>query len=142
MIPKFRVWDKVNKKLKQVYSIDFDKNGEIESVKEEYTKPNEIYAMFDIGYFELMQSTGLKDMKDTEIYEGDIVEFKYPYDKRIKTKGVIVRNDNKACFGISMKETTEQYELYRITAENYLTVIGNIYEDTELLEDNNESKQI
>ena len=84
---------------------------------------------------ELLQSTGLKDMNNTEIYEGDIVEFKYPYDKRIKTRGKIVRNDDKACFGISMKETTEQYELYRVTAENYLTVIGNIYENPELLEE-------
>ncbi|MCC2070777.1 YopX family protein [Staphylococcus epidermidis] len=134
MIPKFRAWDKVNKKLKQVYSINFDKNGEIESIKEEYTEPNEMYAMFDIGYFELMQSTGLKDKNGAEIYEGDIVEFKYPYDKRIKTKGVIVRNENKACFGINMKETTEQYELYRVTAENYLTVIGNKYQHPRLLE--------
>lgn len=135
MTLKFRAWDKVNEKLKQVYSINFDKNGEIESIKEEYTEPNEIYAMFDIGYFELMQSTGLQDKNGVEIYEGDIVEFKYPYDKRIKTKGIIVWNDDKACFGISMKETTEQYELYRITAENYLTVIGNVYQNSELLED-------
>lgn len=85
--------------------------------------------------FELMQSTGLKDKNGTEIYEGDIVEFKYPYDKRIKTTGVIVWNDNIACFGISMKETTEQYELYRITAENYLTVMGNRYTNPELLEE-------
>lgn len=135
MTPKFRAWDKVNKKLKQVYSINFDKNGEIESIKEEYTEPNEIYAMFDIGYFELMQSTGLQDKNGVEIYEGDIVEFKYPYDKRIKTKGIIVWNDDKACFGISMKETTEKYELYRITAENYLTVIGNVHQNSELVED-------
>lgn len=34
-----------------------------------------------------------------------------------------------------MEETTEQYELYRITAENYLTVIGNVHQNPELLED-------
>lgn len=133
MIPKFRAWDKVNKKLKQVYSIDFDENGEIQSIKDEYTKPNEMYAMFEIEYFELMQSTGLKDKNGIEIYEGDIVELKYPYDKRIKTKGSIVWDNHKACFGISMKETTEQYELYRVTAENYLSVIGNVFENKNLL---------
>lgn len=34
-----------------------------------------------------------------------------------------------------MKETTERYELYRITAENYLSVIGNVFEDEILLSD-------
>jgi len=119
MIPKFRAWDKVNKKLKQVYSIDFDKNGEIESVKEEYTKPNEIYAMFDIGYFKLMQSTGLKDINGTEIYEGDIL--------KTSIKNLVVEWVPKgACWGIGCHYLFHYYE----TSE----VIGNIYENPELLE--------
>lgn len=110
----------------------FGDNGNVD-----VTDVSNIYATCEyMQNFELMRSTGLIDKNGIEIYEGDIVEFKYPYDKRIKTKGVIVRNDNKACFGISMKETTEQYELYRITAENYLTVIGNVHQNPELLEDN------
>mgnify|MGYP002759472140 CR=1 FL=1 len=134
MIPKFRVWDKNNKYMEYT-----DKNlvvcisDEGESAVDHTTFGHSCICMEDI---ELMQSTGLKDINGVEIYEGDIVEFKYPYDKRIKTKGIIVWNDNKACFGISMKETTEQYELYRITAENYLTVIGNVHQNPELLEDN------
>ena len=122
---KIRAWDKKEKRMCSVVAIWFSLGSIIlESGIFVYERK--------LDEVELMQSTGLKDKNGTEIYEGDIVEFKYPYDKRIKTTGVIVWNDNIACFGISMKETTEQYELYRITAENYLTVMGNIYQNPEL----------
>ncbi|WP_347130059.1 YopX family protein [Staphylococcus hominis] len=132
MIPKFRAWDKDHKYMEYT-----DKNlvvcfsDEGAEVTDHTTFSHSCTSMEN---FELMQSTGLEDMNGTEIYEGDIVELKYPYDKRIKTKGSIVWDRYKACFGISMKETTERYELYRITAENYLAVIGNKYQNPELLE--------
>lgn len=131
MIPKFRVWDKNNKKMLNWKELDLTK----ELGEDEITifEPTGQFAQ-PMYFYETMQSTGLKDKNGTEIYEGDIVELKYPYDKRIKTKGSIVWGRYKACFGISMKETTEQYELYRITAENYLAVIGNVHQNPELLE--------
>lgn len=125
---KFKAFIKDENKVVDVKELSF-KYDEVVYESGRYT---EVRRFKDV---ELMQLTGFKDKKGTEIYEGYIVEFKYPYDKRIKTKGVIVWNDDKACFGISMKETTEQYELYRVTAENYLTVIGNIYANPELLEE-------
>lgn len=116
----FRAWDKEENKMWNVETL---------YIEDEWVKVNDgsIYGVTKdlVRSYCLMQSTGLKDITGTEIYEGDIVELKYPYDKRIKTKGIIVWDESKACFGISMKETTEQYELYRITAENYLTVISN-----------------
>ncbi|WP_070716021.1 YopX family protein [Staphylococcus sp. HMSC070D05] len=143
MIPKFRAWDLIDNRMRyDIGVIEFngiDKNvsaisfnyalddtgyGEVDNSCSEY---------YDANCFELMQSTGLKDKNGTEIYVGDIVELKYPYDKRIKTKGSIVWDNHKSCFGISMKETTEQYELYRVTAENYLSVIGNVFENKNLL---------
>lgn len=130
MIPKLRAWDKELKMMCDVLKIDFG-NRTLFYRHWLYGVSREI----DLSEVIVIQSTTLKDKNGVEIYEGHIVEFKYPYDKRIKTKGIIVWNDNKACFGISMKETTEQYELYRITAENYLTVIGNVYENPELLEE-------
>ncbi|MCK6071827.1 YopX family protein [Staphylococcus epidermidis] len=125
MIPKFRAWDKVNKKLKQVYSIDFDKDGEIQSIKEEYTEPNEIYAMFDIGYFELMQSTGLKDNDGIEFYEKDIV-------RNIDSEELGVVEYDEGQFRVSYNGVSEQ--LWEIDKD--LQIIGNIYENPELLEDN------
>ena len=132
MIPKFRAWDKEDNKMVLWEDLELVKSkidGNLTFLDLTYSPPK-------LKNTKLMQSTNLKDVKGVEIYEGDIVALKYPYDKRIKTKGSIVLDSYKACFGISMKETTERYELYKVTAGNYLTVIGNIYENPELLEDN------
>mgnify|MGYP002713970540 CR=1 FL=1 len=127
MIPKFKAWDKKRKRVCKVIAIWFSAGSILlENSPFRYERK--------LDEVELMKSSGLTDRNGIEIYEGYIVELKYPYDKRIKTKGIIVWNESKACFGISMKETTEQFELYRITAENYLTVIGNRFRNPELLE--------
>lgn len=125
MIPKFRVWDKVNKKLKQVYSIDFDENGEIQSIKDEYTKPNEVYAMFEMEYFELMQSTGLKDKNGVEIYEGDIVKNIYDEIYVVKWFDAGFHLEEKYNGGFDYSE---------LHFGDNKKVIGNIYENPELLE--------
>lgn len=132
---KYIVWNTTNKEFIDYCDVCLLPNGTVLAGDLNYDEESGMLADVTDNVV-IMMSTDFKDKNGTEIYEGDIVEFKYPYDKRIKTKGIIVWNDNKACFGISMEETTEQYELYRITAENYLTVIGNKFQNPELLEDN------
>ena len=131
---KFRAWSKAREEMINDCDLAITSNGSILAGDLDYMGNSSMCPDVTDNVV-IMLSTGLEDKNGVEIFEGDIVEFKYPYDKRIKTKGIIVRNDNKACFGVSMKETTEQYELYRITAENYLTVIGDVYQNPELLED-------
>ncbi|API78889.1 hypothetical protein A7971_04100 [Staphylococcus argenteus] len=125
MILKFKAWDKDKKVMSIIDEIDF----------------NSGYILISTGYksfdeVKLLQYTGLKDKNNTEIYDGDIAEFKYPHDKRFKEIGIITHSAEKACFVIKMiRDTVQEFELYRGVANSYLKVIGNKFENPELLEE-------
>lgn len=81
----------------------------------------------------LMQSTGLLDKNDNEIFEGDIVKYKagcntfteeVAYDKNFAGFGV---RDANADIIFSFGELAEDIDL------SSLEVVGNIYENPELL---------
>ncbi|EME8099561.1 hypothetical protein M3995_002334 [Enterococcus faecium] len=130
MIPKFRLYDQIFKKIREVTDIDWSlgivgtQGGAIE------------YELDDI---ELMQSTGLKDKNGVEIFEGDLVS--------ISVQNGFDYLDNKVCVvknsighsGLVCATVDEDLE-YRIfnteLFEEYTyEVIGNIYENSELLEE-------
>lgn len=83
--------------------------------------------------FIVMQCTGLKDKNGKLIYEGDIVKFNYDTDE-IKA---VVSWDDKELIGFYLNTTdyfkdkyVTDYDFYK----NDYEVIGNIYENPELLE--------
>ena len=79
-----------------------------------------------------MQYTGIKDKNGKKIYEGDILRYSFPYDRRLRHISPVSYLDTQASFGIKDRYGNE-IPLYRITANNYFEVVGNIYENPKLL---------
>jgi len=109
---KFRAWDKENKEMVEVELLGkrvlLVKDGEWENIEN----------------FEVMQYTGLKDKNGKEIYEGDIVNcFRHEGFEFVTTR-----------LGSNGIETQLGFYPF-IEVYGYAEVIGNIYENPELLEE-------
>ena len=122
---KFRAWDSDNEKM--VTGDLFTARSIISRIKW-IAVPNgtwdfEIERSFN---GDLMQYTGLKDKNGKEIYEGDIVKLTYPVmPEWAEQKRVVEWLDNKCKFSICVGDAREVKE-----------IIGNIYENKELLSGN------
>ncbi|WP_373443322.1 YopX family protein (plasmid) [Lacticaseibacillus paracasei] len=87
----------------------------------------------DPGQFEIMQYTGLKDKNGREIYEGDII-VTHPKSKYEAPKsGVVQYGGSRPMFGYKT-EDGEEYDIWSSNAYRTYEVIGNIFENPELLE--------
>lgn len=122
MIPKFRAWDKETKTMNGMAEIYRNRNQEIE------LRPRDEKII-------LMQSTGLKDKNGKEIFEGDIIRYNIDVVdiKRHPTLGFYTVLDGREGFfgdGMSIDDFEEGAKEFSKTAE----IIGNIYENPELLE--------
>lgn len=120
MIPKFRAWDKTDKEMYLVDEINFNR-GEFESIGYGIT------FLRGADKVELMQSTGLHDKNGKEIFEGDILGtndglldgvVKYRTDLGMWTNDLLRYNNFERLCSIA----------------NSREIIGNIYENPELLE--------
>lgn len=122
MIPKFRAWDKETKTMNGMAEIYRNRNQEIE------LRPRDKNII-------LMQSTGLFDKNGKEIFEGDILEVT---DKHSWLE-VVSYSQEKAMFvteEINREFKVPESPLYDLSDSTFLKfeVIGNIYENPELLE--------
>ena len=132
---KFRAWLKEDKKMVNVETMDFTDKSIQYLEKSEFINA---YLLRRVGFddIELMQYIGLRDKNGKEIYEGDIIKYKFPYDIRLKHISPVKFLETEASFGIKDRYGNE-IPLYTISANNYFEVIGNIYENKNLLEENN-----
>lgn len=125
MIPKFRAWHK--NEMTQVRVIDWN---------------NEVVDLFD-PYIEipfdeviLMQSTGLHDKNDKEIFDGDILTDGHTTGniRNHPTLGFYTVDESSKEGYLSDTVGIEDFEEAKEFMRNSIEVIGNIYENPELLE--------
>lgn len=119
---KFRIYDFELKKLFSDSMIKIGLDGFV--YKDEFFISDRKY--------QLMQYTGLKDKNGKEIYEGDILNYgtpKYIYFDE-KEGRYLLKNDNIG------------YAFYVSDLVNQSEIIGNIYENPELLEKINDMSRM
>lgn len=125
---KFRVWCKQYEQFIQFNKMIFLEDGSLWYVQGVDENEKEI----DPPYFEnqndweLMQYTGLKDKNGVEIYEGDIVRCFRDGPSEVVFK--------KGCFGLETYIAIGNYYSTFDEVYGYCEIIGNIYENPELLE--------
>lgn len=131
MIPKFRAWDSVKKEMfKDTFAIT--ESGQVVVVEQEFVTSTPDYVF--VEHLVIMQSAGLHDKNGKEIFEGDVVRMRNPRDRRQIGMFQVVRVANSPMLGLLDKKlTTEIFNLYE-HMRNYYEIIGNIYENPELLE--------
>ena len=125
MTPKFRAWNKIKKRMFLVLEIDYEN---------ELVSDETYWNTIPFDDVKLMQSTGLKDKNDKEIYEGDIIKDSEDFIAQV------VYDKEYAGFGLNYQpfDLTEglsvTFEELKNEYRNTFEIIGNIYENPELLE--------
>lgn len=120
MIPKFRAWDEDSQKMNGNVEIYIAKDKTIE------VRPKDDKTI-------VMQSTGLFDKNGNEIFEGDIVKYKIGWNTFIEE---VAYDKNFAGFGVMDAYVDSIFSFGKLAdgiGLNSLEVIGNIYENKELL---------
>ncbi|WP_103151546.1 YopX family protein [Staphylococcus aureus] len=133
MMLKFKAWDKDKKVMSIIDEIDF----------------NSGYILISTGYksfdeVKLLQYTGLKDKNNTEIYDGDIVEFdtSLAYEYGILNKAIVTISNIDGVIpdlftveecGDIVEWSYFEKDIDELDFFDDCKIIGNIYETPHLL---------
>ena len=127
MIPRYRAWDKDFKTMYEaddIVYIDFEEKQIC--VK---TLFFERASRYDFNDIVLMQSTGLADKNGKEIFEGDILDSEDGF-----LAGIVELRQDLGMFVSTLIKYNNFERLCNVTSSR--KIIGNIYENPELLETN------
>ncbi|MEQ7106324.1 YopX family protein [Enterococcus gallinarum] len=145
MVPKFRAWDEEEKRWINIASLVFDEGGELWYLSPVMDDFNPVYYENELGKtWEIMQSTGLKDKNGVDIFEGDVLNIievtdqglkEYLTDVKWEDCSFVVKSggdDYDTFLAAWTSDPNTTYPLFEIQ------VVGNIYENPELMEQANE----
>lgn len=124
MIPKLRAWDKQDERMSY---------GEVEYFNDMIEYRFDHLCTEADEDVEFMQSTGIKDKNGVEIYEGDVINYRNSFRNPMTGSGSLSINRD---FKIIFKDGEFKAKGFDIRLKNilnYSEVIGNIYENPELL---------
>ena len=128
---KFRAYDLEDNKMKTVNNIDFANKLITVCDKES------LEYVLNFEDVELMQSTGLRDVFNVEMFEGDVV--KVYNELSDETFNMIIEFDENFASFILKHLNEDRSRIYHLSYHGriFYQVIGNIYENKELLEQEN-----
>jgi len=128
---KFRAWDKQTRNWCELYTVD--------NAVEWYNRKHSIFRGFFDRHIILMQYTGLKDKNGKEIYEGDIIDKSYtnPLNGELVIQRYIIKWHNGMYKAVFIKDKP-YYDRCLWMEYKDTEVIGNVFDNPELLEANHE----
>ncbi|EGP4927242.1 hypothetical protein VD173_001710 [Enterococcus faecium] len=128
MIPRYRAWDKKTETIQEIESISFKEKKLVIDQKSVAWFNSDYIRNFD--EVELMQSTGLRDKNGVEMFEGDIVKT-LEIDSGVTFSTI---KFEEGAFCIDYKNLGTEFE-FLYFADSHLEVVGNIWENSGLLEE-------
>lgn len=141
MAPKFRAWDRKNKVMRDVKGLIWEETdliGHCNLIAHCPPRGHEFNEWFTVALdgskYQLMQSTGLKDKNGLDIFEGDVLlhtSSSVNYSDTYWHSYVQVYRMDSGAYRIKGKHI---YDTELMSARNRLEVVGNIYQNQNLLD--------
>ena len=138
---KFRAWEPLNKEMHYLDFALYDyKDGDCRFVLPSKRQGLRYYTIMNLEAVEVMQFTGLLDKNGKEIFEGDII--KVTGEFAIDDSGIIKWSQQEddytyhCGFMVDWQEEVKRRSHLSFWANHReIEIIGNIYENPELLEE-------